>query len=39
MKTLLTLAVAALGFAASLAWAAADAVPVLCACVGQSSLA
>lgn len=38
MKILLTLAVAALDFAASLAWAA-DSTPVLCACVAQSSLA
>lgn len=38
MKTLLTLAVAALGFAAKLAWAT-DPAPVLCACVRLSSLA
>lgn len=38
MKTLLTLAVAALGFAASLAWAG-DSVGVLCACVRLASLA
>ena len=37
MKTLLTLAVAALGFATSLAWAA-DGVAVLCACVRLASL-
>jgi len=37
MKTLLTLAVAALGFAANLAWAA-DPTPVLCACIRLSSL-
>jgi len=38
MKTLLTLAVAALGFIANLAWAA-DTATVLCACVRVSSLA
>lgn len=37
MKTLLTLAVAALGFATSLAWAA-DGAAVLCACVRLASL-
>lgn len=37
MKTLLTLAVAALGFATELAWAIAP-TPVLCACVSLSSL-
>lgn len=39
MKTLLTLAVAALGFAANLAWAAADTATVLCACVRLPALA
>ncbi len=39
MKMLLTLAVAALGFAANLAWAAADAGTVLCACVRVGTLA
>lgn len=37
MKTLLTLAVAALGFATSLAWAE-DGAAVLCACVRLASL-
>lgn len=38
MKILLTLAVAALGFAANLAWAA-DAATVLCACVRVGTVA
>jgi hypothetical protein len=38
MKTLLTLAVAALGFATELAWAI-DPTPVVCACVRLLSLA
>lgn len=39
MKIVLTLGVAALGFAANLAWAAADHSEVLCACVRVGTLA